>query len=128
VTRRRRRHHPAAVIMLGTGFLLAADVAVWMLWLAWQLLPWLLAAAIMAAYKLGHRRGRASVPPVTGRPLARTVRTRTVIGAECAGAQPGAYSHQLCRTRGCSCPCHQDRRLPRPRTLATASTSQEPPW
>ena len=52
-TFRPRRHHPVVWIVLGTGVLLVADGAAWLLWAAWHVMPLLLAAGVVV---LGCRR------------------------------------------------------------------------
>ena len=62
ITFARRRHHALVWILLGTGLLLAADVAVWLAYAAWKLAPLLLAGAAAAvAYR--RLRGRRILPP-----------------------------------------------------------------
>jgi hypothetical protein len=55
--------HPAAVIALGTGVLVAADVAAWLLWVLWHVLPYLLALAVPGALLLALVRHRRPLPP-----------------------------------------------------------------
>jgi hypothetical protein len=57
MTRQRsRRRHRAAVILVGTGLLVMADLAAWALWALWHVLPLLLSAgAAWAAYRARQR-------------------------------------------------------------------------
>lgn len=52
---RRRKHHPITIMVLGTGVLLAADAAAWLFWMAWHIMPVLLAIVACKHWQLQYR-------------------------------------------------------------------------
>jgi hypothetical protein len=65
------RRHPLRASLLLVLLILALNLAATALWAAWQLLPWLLAAAAVVAYRAGQRhrigQGRAPKQVICGR-------------------------------------------------------------
>jgi hypothetical protein len=59
------RRCQALVILALTPLVLAVDALAWLVWAAWHLMPWLLAAAaVVAAYRAGQRRAAGTGQPV----------------------------------------------------------------